>query len=1704
MGGNLQKVLLKSRKVISVILLVIILFSNIGSGLIRNKIPTVEAAQATIDADAAINGTSHLQSGAQTVFVDDQNGYKFFRDALGYCVYRKTTNGGTSWGATTTVDAQTDCIQIQVWYDKWTPNSASSSIHIATLDTSAGDIFYNRLDVPSDTLLLSSNPVDVSTNSGNSVATIVEGANTTSITRGTDGTLYATVNDASDSYVVECTINCNLAGSWTETGTNPLDLANDYDILVPLASGNIMVIDRDISLEDMRYKIWNNSTWSATWTTFDANATDNTVYDVGMAVAVSSTTPGNLYLAYIARNATLGTDDQVRGAKFNGSTWATTTDILTTTTRGLTNVAIGIDAANDDVYVAYTGRTTAGTANTGRVYYKWATSTMMNWSTEVGPLDTTQDDFYGLDINSASDQRLYLSWFDNTDDDIYGDTIADVFPGIHATTTGTQTASVNASTSNFYVGGKIVITENYKQHDVTGVVITENGTVDASTALANIKLQYDADITAPYDCASESFGGGESQFGTTDTDGFSGANGTSTFTGTTITVSTTSALCLYPVMDVRNSAVSSSTIEILLNNPATDITVTNGIAGPPTAKAIAGTTIIYNDNVTLAHYHWRRNDGTEASASSATGNEDTLLTQVSQNIPYRLRVAISNEGSSSTAASQYRLEYAQKITSCSSASGWTDVGSAVDAWDMASSQLIEGSDTTNIAVATGGVTNENTTFLTPNGGQRETSSQTGNIILTTSQYVELEYAIKATASSIPAATYCFRVTASGDIIDNYLQYPEATIKNPTDFFVQRGVFTMTGTTFTITAGVDYVAPSASTSAFVRITNTHNTGAGDTAATGNQFSSNVTSYITNPSNIMTSVTFARGSSAVNDTRVAWEIVEYIGSPGGENEIIVRQQGPLTYVSTELGATTTAVSGIVDDTDVVVFITGQFNPDTGRTNYNTGLSTASWNSSADTATFRRGEAGADAVGVSYAIVEFIGSNWAVQRTPDHAYSAPGVTETEAITALGSLSRAFIHTQKRVGTGLNQHEDFGHEVWLSSIGQVSFRLDPGANTVGSQVSVAWVIENTQTTGDTMLVTRSNGTSTGGTAPLTINVGIGATLDDLSVSSIFINNRASGALNTYPEPMIAARLISTTTYELWVSNTGGNRVYQTEIVEWPTALRKITQNYYRLYVNNNELDPTDPWPAGGVDLGENTEVTGLDTPIASGGTLRIRMSLQISSGAMIAGVDSFKLQFAPRNTTCSAIATSDWLNLGNIGSTTALWRATSTPITDGTPLSTDPPAVNALNLSVSDVSGTFEEENDTAFTPFIVAPGEDVEYDWAIQDNGATDKTSYCFRMIESNGTSFLAYNFYPTIRTVGYGAQSQDWRWFDDAENETPTVTLAATNTAPIDIDFNNLIKLRMTLREVNGAPSTNTKFRLQFSESSSFSTTTNVEEIGSCTNLSYWCYADGGGIDNATITTRTIGDADTCTGGSGNGCGMQNESGTTTSSFVHNVGAATEFSFTIRSSGARANRVYYFRVYDVAHNETVPLGSGEVYPSLVTKGASLVFTMQGLASSTVIEGVTLDVDSTPTTIAYGSIPVDTMVEAGHRLAVDTNGTQGHQIFMMMTGDLLSSGGAKINPITGTNEAPTAWNTGCAAEATSCFGYHTGDDTLQGGSTRFSAIDTYARMSTTTPEEVSYNSQPVAGEVTDIVFRLFRRQLQDAGQYESSIMYISVPMF
>jgi hypothetical protein len=355
-----------------------------------------------------------------------------------------------------------------------------------------------------------------------------------------------------------------------------------------------------------------------------------------------------------------------------------------------------------------------------------------------------------------------------------------------------------------------------------------------------------------------------------------------------------------------------------------------------------------------------------------------------------------------------------------------------------------------------------------------------------------------------------------------------------------------------------------------------------------------------------------------------------------------------------------------------------------------------------------------------------------------------------------------------------------------------------------------------------------------------------------------------------------------------------------------------------------------------------------------------------------------------------------------------------------------------------------------------------------------------------------------------KQQKWRWYDDETNETPTSPLAAEDVAPSSLSSADLIKLRVTVAEVGGIGMGGLKFKLQYSTVSDFSSGVNdVVEAADCTISSTWCYADGAGADNGVITTKVLSDADACSGSVGDGCGTHNESGTTTSAFSQNANAATEYEFTLQESGSAGNTVYFFRLVNTSNGSGVSLNTGESYPSVSSAAGTLSFSIDGIPSSTFTSGTTTTIDTTSTSIPFGSFQSGTSALGAQRLTVTTNASQGYEIFSFATQGFVGSG-TEIPPVTGTNVSPVGWTSGCTSGQSGCYGYHTSEAVLAGGSTRFAADDTFAKFSTTSPDEVAYSSGPASARSTDIVYKTEIHSLQDADSYNTNVVYIVVPTF
>ena len=178
------------------------------------------------------------------------------------------------------------------------------------------------------------------------------------------------------------------------------------------------------------------------------------------------------------------------------------------------------------------------------------------------------------DLKNGNDTAAQaLAWFDNVNLDVTP-------PNITVGTTGSQTVNMNVNSTNNYVGGAFTFVRDAGTTNVTQIVVTDQGTVNANANLSNLDLYYET-------AGSCSYEGGETLFGTAAS--FNGSE-KATVTGT-MSVGT-SQVCVYAVLDVGSGASADQTIELEISNPSTEVTVSAGAVSPGTAVAIAGTTTL--------------------------------------------------------------------------------------------------------------------------------------------------------------------------------------------------------------------------------------------------------------------------------------------------------------------------------------------------------------------------------------------------------------------------------------------------------------------------------------------------------------------------------------------------------------------------------------------------------------------------------------------------------------------------------------------------------------------------------------------------------------------------------------------------------------------------------------------------------------------------------------------------------------------------------------------------------------------------------------------------------------------------------------------------------------------------------------------------------------------------------------------------------
>lgn len=308
--------------------------------------------------------------------------------------------------------------------------------------------------------------------------------------------------------------------------------------------------------------------------------------------------------------------------------------------------------------------------------------------------------------------------------------------------TGTQTATMDIPSTNNYVGGAFTLIRDSGTADVTEIIITDTGTVNANLNLSNVDLYYET-------AAVCSFEGTETLFGTAAS--FDASEKATVMD--TMSVGT-SQVCVYVVLDVGSGTADGQTIEIEISNPSVEVTVSSGTVTPTTSVEIPGTTTLQVPVVPPAT--WKADEDTTATATT---------TEI-----FRLRIGVGNSGSEASNY-DYLLEYATKsepICGDDETFYAVPITAITEPLEMATSSYVANGDPTTNA----------TKLSTPIGytfisGKiiADPSNSSGSFNLGTNQYTHFEFVLTANTTG----TYCFRLTNAGTPLDDYPVYPELQI-----------------------------------------------------------------------------------------------------------------------------------------------------------------------------------------------------------------------------------------------------------------------------------------------------------------------------------------------------------------------------------------------------------------------------------------------------------------------------------------------------------------------------------------------------------------------------------------------------------------------------------------------------------------------------------------------------------------------------------------------------------------------------------------------------------------------------------------------------------------------------------------------------------------------------------------------------------------
>lgn len=205
-----------------------------------------------------------------------------------------------------------------------------------------------------------------------------------------------------------------------------------------------------------------------------------------------------------------------------------------------------------------------------------------------------------------------------------------------------------------------------------------------------------------------------------------------------------------------------------------------------------------------------------------------------------------------------------------------------------------------------------------------------------------------------------------------------------------------------------------------------------------------------------------------------------------------------------------------------------------------------------------------------------------------------------------------------------------------------------------------------------------------------------------------------------------------------------------------------YAMYADVTYTNTVPAFEQSAFRLFNSIKSTDVGTPLAalntsgvlnsSGDEFRIRALIHVTDANLGTSGQSFKLQYVGRGTGSCASPTggtpSTYTDV--TGSTIISYNNLTGGVSDGDALTGNANDPTHSSDTINDQ--TVEEANNFTNSQSGINIGEDGMWDFALVDNTAPSATTYCFRIVESDGTVLTTYTNYPQI-TTGNGVLSVD---------------------------------------------------------------------------------------------------------------------------------------------------------------------------------------------------------------------------------------------------------------------------------------------------------------------------------------------------------------